>query len=201
MTAHSSTTPKRGLMAWTTRDLMILMAIALVFGLLLTGMTYAFVLTMVFLTPMLSNGLFGGIWLLPAFMASYVLRRPGTALLTSLLYSLVMVPFSPYGVGVVFGGLIGGLCYELPFLFTRYRSYGLPMLVFGGAWANLATVLIHVPLSGGVNLAPGIWVLVVLVALVSGALGGWLATVLANALSRTGVLRATAMENDQGTVV
>lgn len=99
------------------------------------------------------------------------------------------------------GGLIGGFFYELPFLLTRYRFYGLPMLLVAGALSNLGTVLIQVPLAGGVNLAPGIWVFVVLVALVSGAIGGWLAKLLADAISRTGVLRGTAIASDQGAVV
>ncbi|NTV63422.1 MAG: hypothetical protein HGA65_07775 [Oscillochloris sp.] len=34
------TSQRRGLMAWSTRDLMVLVAIALVFGLLLTGLTF-----------------------------------------------------------------------------------------------------------------------------------------------------------------
>lgn len=201
MNMPTATTQPRGLMAWTTRDLMVLVSVSLVFGFLLIGMTYAFVLTMALLTPMISNGLFGGIWLLPAFLTSYVLRRPGTALLTSLLYSLVMVPFNPYGVASIIGGLIGGFFYELPFLCTRYRRYGLPLLILGGAVANLGTVLIHVPLAGGVNLAPGIWVFVVLVALVSGAIGGWLAKLLADTIARTGVLRGMAIASDQGAIV
>ncbi|NTV63421.1 MAG: ECF transporter S component [Oscillochloris sp.] len=97
---------------------------------------------------MISSSLYGGIWLLPAFMASYILRRPGTALLVSLLYSLVQVPFNPYGISVLLGGLIGGIAYELPFLFTRYRHYHLTFLLLIGTSASHGRTIFSSAASG-----------------------------------------------------
>lgn len=201
MTTQTTTIPRRGMLAWTTRDLMVLVAFALVFGLLLTGMSYVVALTAGLLTPMLGNALFGGIWLLPSLMASYILRRPGTALLMALLYSLVQVPLSPYGIAVMFGGVIGGVCYELPFLITRYRRYGLAMLVGGGGLANLATVAISGLMQGGLNLAPGLLLGVAVAGFASGALAGWLSKLLADSLVRAGLLGGTALGRERSAEV
>lgn len=193
MATQTVHTHRHGIMAWSTRDLMVLAAISLIFGLLLIGLTYVFMMTSTFLTLMISNALFGGVWLLPAFMATYIIRRPGTALLTVLLYSLVQLPFSPYGIAAIIGGIIGGVSYELPFLLTRYRRYGLPMLIVGGALANLLTVFSHVLFGGGLNIGLGMLGAVVLIGLLSGALGGWFSKQFADRLAHSGLLSGTAV--------
>ena len=182
---------KRGLAAWTTRDILVTAAIAIVFALLLTGMNYV----LVAVTPFgpLAIQAISGLWVIPGVITAYILRRPGAALISQLLVGVIQAPLSPYGWMTVIGQLTYGLASEAVFLATRYRNYRLPVLLIVGSVTNLVNMaLVYVPL-GYTRLSAGMQIAVVALTLLSGALGGWLAKGLADAIAQTGVLSGFAI--------
>lgn len=80
-----------------------------------------------------------GVWLVPGVLGMLIIRKPGVAVFTSLLASLVSALLgTPWGWSVVVYGLLQGLAPEAVFLATRYRRYVLPVAMVAAAAAGVA---------------------------------------------------------------
>ncbi len=133
MTNTSTIRSGRGLRGWTTRDLLVVAAIGVGLGLTLIPVVYAGFALRAALGP-LATVLYTGLFFLPGLMSLYVVRRPGASIINGLFMALVWIPLTPFGLAVVMPTLVARIGSELPFLFTRYRSFRLPLLLVGGAW-------------------------------------------------------------------
>jgi energy-coupling factor transport system substrate-specific component len=87
---------KRGLRAWTTRDLLVTAVIGIVFGLVAIPIQMVFT-SLEMLTGPIGSRILIGIFYTPALMALYIIRRPGAAVLTRLIIALASVAFTPWG--------------------------------------------------------------------------------------------------------
>ena len=187
---------KKGLAAWTTRDILVTAAIAIVFGLLLSGVDY---LSAVFvsISPVFA-GILAGFYFLPGIMVMYIIRRPGAAVLMRVLINLVMLSFTPFGWMHLVISVVFGLSSELPFLLTRYRDYRLRILLISGGLAGLLSFVLMFAFAGIANLAVTMQVIGLVVFVAGGALiGGALAKALADAIAKTGVLASFAIGQEQ----
>jgi energy-coupling factor transport system substrate-specific component len=82
-----------------------------------------------------------GIWLVPGVLAMLIIRKPGAALFTSLLASIVSALLgTQWGLWVVLYGLLQGLLPELVFLVARHRRFTLPIAMVAAAAAGAAAV-------------------------------------------------------------
>jgi len=172
--------------------LLVMAVISIVFAVLLLGATYLYA---IFIMPLGPLAMFAvsGLWFIPPIFIAYVLRRPGAALLTQAMISLISVPFSPWGWMNLITILMVGIPVELVFLATRYRNYRLFILMLAGIVPGLVNVVIGWVPFGLVSLSIEMQIAVVAVAIISGALGGWLAKILADATAKTGVLSSYAV--------
>ena len=141
---------KRGLAAWTTRDILVTAVIALVFGLLMAGYTYVSGSLLAIVGPIV-GAINGGFFLLPGVFTIYILRRPGAAFLSMVLIGFAMLPLTAFGWVAITGQAILGVFVELPFIVTRYRKFDLPMLLISGVLINVVTTAILI-LRGGPGL-------------------------------------------------
>jgi energy-coupling factor transport system substrate-specific component len=92
-----------------------------------------------------AEALIYGVWLIPAVLAGYVLRKPGAAVFTETLAAAFSVLLgSPWGVPVIWQGAIEGLGAELGFAATGYRVYGRSTAALSGALGGLAATLFDV---------------------------------------------------------
>jgi energy-coupling factor transport system substrate-specific component len=185
---------KRALAGWSTRDLLVVAAIGAALGAALIPFIYV-ILALQAAGPVVvwtATGLFA----VPNLMALYITRRPGAGLVSGIFVGLVQTPFNPAGWVIVSSTLLFGLGAELPFLFTRYRRYGLTFLVVAGAVACVPPLaFVYVP-TGLMNLSLAVQIGIILTTLLSGALlGGLLAKALSDTLARTGVLSGYAVGN------
>jgi energy-coupling factor transport system permease protein len=179
--------------AWSTRDLMVISAIGVALGVALVPVIYATMALHAALGP-LGMATIWGLYVVPLLVATRIMRRPGAALLASLLVPLVQLPFGPGGWIMLLLWLPAALACEAPFLLTRYRSLGLPTLMVAGALASLGFIAHMYLFIGFFDLALGLQVALVAVALLSGALlGGAPAKLLSGALAKTGVLSGYAV--------
>jgi energy-coupling factor transport system permease protein len=184
----------RGLWAWSTRDILIVAVTSLVFGFFLIGSTYLYYAVAV-LGPIVYWAL-NGLWLVPPIFMAYVIRRPGSALLTSLISCLLLIPFTPYGVASLFSGSLFGVLTELSlFLFTRYRAFGWIRLALVGILCGVLLLAITGASFGVFVLAPGVMISVFLSTLVGCVLCALLARALADALARAGVFAGTGLRS------
>ncbi|THV37001.1 ECF transporter S component [Glycomyces buryatensis] len=78
-----------------------------------------------------------GLWLIPAVLAPLIVRKAGAGIFTEGLAALMSLLLgSPYGITVIYQGLLQGLGGDLAFASGRYRRYGVPIAMLGGALAG-----------------------------------------------------------------
>ena len=147
------------------------------------------------------QGFMYGVWLVPGVLGALVLRRPGAALLCSLVASTVSALLgNQWGLTVVWYGLLQGLAPELVFLLHRYRSWVLRTALLAGAAAGLAAVALDLSLyypEWSLAWKATYAALVTASAAVVAGAGSWL---LVRALAPTGVLAPFPSGREQADV-
>nr|BBH87221.1 hypothetical protein KTC_19720 [Thermosporothrix sp. COM3] len=180
-----------GWLAWSTRDILVLAAVGVVFGIVLGALMYVYLLSIVL--GVIVAWAWIGIMILPCFFIAYALRRAGAAFLIALLYCLVMLPISPYGPSIMITGLLCAFAGEIGVAVgTRYRHFGLPSMALTGAAGGVAMLIIYLifyPTS--FDLALPILIGVIVVTIVSSTINSIVAKYLGDAAARTGVLAGT----------
>jgi energy-coupling factor transport system substrate-specific component len=170
-------------------------AIAVVFG-IVNNVTGVFYQTLAASGGPVVAQLFG-IFSIPACLAGFIIRKPGAALITFLLNSLVQaLAGNPAGFGTLGWGVTVGLGAELAFAATRYRNYGpVVMFISGGlseVLGNLWTYTLF-GLWGTLASAPQVFLGVEVVGFIAfGVESGLVALVLGTILLRSGLLRSFA---------
>ncbi len=197
MSTETTTQPKPRLKDWTTRDLLVMAAISIAFGLILAGVNYLAGLLLA-VNPMLAV-IFSGLYFLPGLMIMLIVRRPGANILTRVIVNLAQLPFTPFGwAPLVMEPLFFGGAAEMPFLITRYRDFRLRIAVIGGVAAGVVSFLMMLAFGFFSGFSFGFIIATLAIFLLSGALlGGVLATVLVNAIAKTGVLNSFAIGQEQ----
>jgi energy-coupling factor transport system substrate-specific component len=191
-----STTP------WRTVDVVVASALAAAFGVVFWAWGNLWTSTQGAFTGFPPGQAFMyGVWLLPGVLGALLIRKPGAAIYTELVASIISAFLgTAWGLQVVLYGLVEGAAPELVFAFLLYRSWKLPAALAAGAVAGLAAALLDLALyyadwSGGWQLSYA--VLLAASSLVIAGLGSWL---LVRALAKTGVLAPFASGRDQALV-
>lgn len=175
----------------TLRDMVLMVALSVVFGFLYWALVQMWGPLRVAMGPLgdlAQNVLIGG-WIVVAPLATYILRKPFVGILTEIIAAVVEVIFlgSPVGPILLLTGLVQGAGAELPFALTRYRRYGWATFAASGLSAAVFSFIYNIYRLGwlgqdfvllrlGFQLGSGI------------VLAGLLAKFIGNALLRTGVL-------------
>lgn len=185
-----SSPPAKGGPRWRTVDIVVASVLAVAFGVVF----WAWGDLWNWSSPAFAGfppaqALMYGVWLLPGVLGGLVIRKPGAALYTELVASVVEALLgSTWGLQTIVYGLFEGLAPELVFYLLSYRYWRLPSALTAGALAGAT--------AAGLDLAyyyaawPSGWMTVYTVivtvssALVAG-LGSW---ALVRSMARTGVL-------------
>jgi energy-coupling factor transport system permease protein len=172
---------------WTTRDIVIGSGLAVAVGMLFVA--WAWVTQVLRIIPEPFNDWAVGFWMIGGTLVAYVVRRPGAAFMGEMVAALVEAPLVPWGITTLISGLVQGLPAEAAFALTKYRNWGLGVLMAAGALAAVGGFLQeYYPYGMSERL---LWVQLASLGLriVGGAvLGGWLAKVTGDALVETGTL-------------
>jgi energy-coupling factor transport system substrate-specific component len=124
---------RRPLLKYRTVDLVIAVAIGVVFGVvfLAWGQMYTLTEPLTLIFPP-SSGLLTGVFFLPALVAALVVRRPGAALLAEVVAAVMeTILGGQWGIGAFASGLLQGAGVELAFALTAYRKFTLPVAAAG----------------------------------------------------------------------
>jgi len=131
-----------------------------------------------------------GVWLAPGVLGALVIRKPGAALYTELVASIVEALLgSSWGLSVVAYGVAQGLAPELVFAAFAYRLWRLPVSVAAGAAAGIAAAVLDLVYYYGTWHAGWKVSYVALVMASSAVVAGFGGAMLVRALARTGVLQ------------
>jgi energy-coupling factor transport system substrate-specific component len=137
-----------------------------------------------------AEALIYGVWLVPAVLAGYIIRKPGAALFTETVAAAISLLLgSPWGGIVILQGAIEGAGAELAFAATRYRWYHRPTAALSGALGGFAATVF----DAFVYYADTSWLTFRLPYIAFGTVSSLLiaglgSVVLSRGLARTGVL-------------
>jgi energy-coupling factor transport system substrate-specific component len=187
---------------WTTRDAVLVAVLAVVFGFLYMQWVPIWLAAAGLGAQIGQEALFG-FWLIAGVLASYVIRRPGAALVGEFLAALAEVLFgAAAGTPLLVTGVMQGLGAELVFGVRGWKDYSLPTMMLAGAVAMLVALPWNWFRLGYFQLNPGLLVVLLIVRLLSGAIiSGLAGKLLGDALARTGVLSSFALGRERQELV
>lgn len=119
---------------WKLKEVAMLSIISVIAGVLYMAFSFLGygirnVLTPFGLAPFGFEVIFG-LWFIGSVISAYIIRKPGTALLTGLISAAAeMLSGSPGGANILLVGLIQGAGAELPFALTIWKNYQTRILV------------------------------------------------------------------------
>jgi energy-coupling factor transport system permease protein len=119
-------------------DIVVTAAIAVAFGVVFWawGLLYNGPADII---PLPGRAFMYGVWLVPAVLGALVIRKPGAAIYTETVASLVSIALGTvWGWTLAVQGPIEAAAGELGFAILLYRSYGLVAAALAGALAGLA---------------------------------------------------------------
>ena len=202
ITTPASETGAEPVTSWRTVDIVVASSIAAAFGVIFWAWGQLWNTAQPAFTGFPpAQGFMYGVWLLPGVLGALIIRKPGAAIYTELVASIISAFLgTAWGLQVVLYGLVEGAAPELVFAFLLYRSWKLPAALAAGAVAGVAAALLDLAFyytawSGGWQLSYTL--LLVASSLVVAGAGSWL---LVRALAKTGVLAPFASGRDQALV-
>jgi energy-coupling factor transport system permease protein len=188
-----------GRFRWRVVDIVVASVIAVACAFLFLVWNVGYEIPSAALKPLLPGlqGLLAGPWLIAGVLGGLVIRKPGAAIYTELVASVISALVgNQWAALTLVSGFVQGLGAELVLLVFLYRVWRMPVAVLAGAAAGLACGI-----TDRILWYPGVDTLFTTVYIasttVSGAviagLGGWL---LMKALAATGALSRFAAGRD-----
>lgn len=192
---NTNTRAKSGASQWSQREIVVVAAIGVVFGMLYLAWVQLWLFVQALTGPLAMEVLFG-FWFIASIIAAYIIRKPGAAFIAEVIAGIAEVMTgNPSGVILLLTGVIQGLGAEVPFALTGWRNYSLPVLLASGASAAIFSFIYNWFRFSYWELNVGLLITMLLLRVLSGViLGGWLGKVVANRLYRTGVLQGLAID-------
>jgi energy-coupling factor transport system substrate-specific component len=176
--------------AWRTVDVVVAAVVAVAFGVVFWAWNALWATTAPAFTALpAAQYLISGVWLIPAVLGGFIIRKPGAALFCELLAAIVSALIgSQWGLDTVVSGIVQGAGAEIVFLLFRYRTWTLPVAALAGA-ASAAAAWVHDMIVYYPDLGVGGWAVFVPFYLVSAAvIAGIGSYYLTRSLAQTGVL-------------
>lgn len=177
-----------------TRILLSAAAIGAAGGVFVIALNWSSVLASALLGPLafLVYAATIALWIIPAFLAQALLRRPGIGLLAAVLMGLVNAPFVQGGGQQILNFVVAGVLLELPFLVGLYRTWspravGIRQFITALVFSGVYTYLVFLGFDARTMPAAGIWVAVIVGAVISSGAAPWIAGLLAARLRAAGV--------------
>lgn len=126
---------------WRVVDIVVASVIAVACAVVFLLWNVGYEAPSALLKPLLPGlqGLLAGPWLVAGVLGALIIRKPGAALYTELVASVVSALIgNQWGPLTIVSGLVQGLGAELIFLLFAYALWRLPVAVLAGAGAGLA---------------------------------------------------------------
>ena len=130
---------------WRTRDIVVAATIGVAFAVVFWFWNVAIWPSsaglFAFFPP--AQNIIYGVWLIPAILAPYIVRRPGAAFFAEMVAAVISALLgNQWGVDTLLSGFVQGAAAELVFAMTLYRAWSLPVLGTA-ALASAAGAWIH----------------------------------------------------------
>lgn len=176
--------------AWRTVDIVVAAVIAVAFGVVFWAWNALWAATSpAFAALPASQYLISGVWLVPAVLGGFVIRKPGAGLFCELLAAIVSALIgSQWGLDTVVSGVVQGGGAEIVFLLFRYQQWTLTVAALA-ATASALAAWVHDMIVYYPDLGAGAWAVFVPFYVISAAvIAGIGSFYLVRSLAETGVL-------------
>ncbi|HEV2251425.1 MAG TPA: ECF transporter S component [Candidatus Limnocylindria bacterium] len=176
--------------AWRTVDIVVAAVIAVAFGVVFWAWNALWAATSpAFAALPASQYLISGVWLVPAVLGGFVIRKPGAGLFCELLAAIVSALIgSQWGLDTVVSGVVQGGGAEIVFLLFRYQQWTLTVAALA-ATASALAAWVHDMIVYYPDLGAGAWAVFVPFYVISAAvIAGLGSFYLVRSLAETGVL-------------
>ncbi|MCM3289966.1 ECF transporter S component [Paenibacillus sp. MER 180] len=183
---------------WKLRDIVVLSSLSVVFAVIYLLFLQIGNVLVGFMGPMGYEVIFG-IWFIVSIIATYIIRKPGAAVISETVAGLIEVLIgNAVGPILIVSALIQGLGAEAVFAATRYRNYSTKVLMLAGVGSAVFSFAWGYFRSGYAAYSVGLIIAMFVVRCISGALlSGLLGKWIADALANTGVLRSFPIAKGQ----
>ncbi|WP_430057561.1 ECF transporter S component [Paenibacillus alvei] len=183
---------------WKLRDIVVLSSLSVVFAVIYLLFLQIGNVLVGFMGPMGYEVIFG-IWFIVSIIATYIIRKPGAAVISETVAGLVEVLIgNAVGPILIISALIQGLGAEAVFAATRYRNFSTKVLMLAGVGSAVFSFAWGYFRSGYAAYSLGLILAMLLVRCISGAvISGLLGKSIGDALANTGVLRSFPIAKGQ----
>ncbi|EJW14549.1 MULTISPECIES: ECF transporter S component [Paenibacillus] len=183
---------------WKLRDIVVLSSLSVVFAVIYLLFLQIGNVLVGFMGPMGYEVIFG-IWFIVSIIATYIIRKPGAAVISETVAGLVEVLIgNAVGPILIVSALIQGLGAEAVFAATRYRNFSTKVLMLAGVGSAVFSFAWGYFRSGYAAFSLGLILAMLLVRCISGAvISGLLGKSIGDALANTGVLRSFPIAKGQ----
>lgn len=117
----------------TTFELVLTLVLAVALGVAFWGWTFVYDLAKPFLKVSGLSYLVAGFWILASILVPHIVRKPGIALMASIMAAFVESMLTHWGLMSVVWGLVQGLGAEIIFFIFAYRKWNLFVLMLASA--------------------------------------------------------------------
>jgi energy-coupling factor transport system substrate-specific component len=133
-------------------------------------------------------------------LCAYIIRKPGAATVAETMNGVAQVlSGNPNGVMVLGAGFLQGFMSDLAFAFYGYKRWTLGVVALSGALAPLLQQIPEVYFFGVGDMGLGYNLLALVIRMISGAIYALvLVRPIARGLAKAGVLRGTAIADEEG---
>lgn len=170
------------------KEIVVIAMISIVMGVVSIGMDMIYTPITTLLGPV-GGALVYGFYLISALLPLYIIRKPFAGIAGSLFTGVVnLLLGSPYGINIIVAAALQGVGVEIGALLGKYEKYNMVYLGIGSVLAMILVTIRDYFVFGFGELGP-MMPLIIAVRIVSSILlGAGLATLIGNALKKTGAL-------------
>jgi energy-coupling factor transport system substrate-specific component len=180
-----------GFESYTTRDILIIAVLAAIGGVAKVFTAQGFVLVAAF--GPYGSAIWSALFFIWPIIAAFIVRKPGAATISMVLGGVIeLLAGSPIGVVTLYSNFVEGLGGDIGFLLWRYKKYGVLQHAVAGFLQPIGGFVITYFFFGFAAMAPGAFILYILVSLLGGVLGGLLAYAINKGIEASGLVRPQA---------
>lgn len=185
--------------AWKLKDVLLVAVTAVLFGVVYLGCVYAGSMIYGLLAPFglasLGYEPFYGIFFMAGAFGAYVIRKPGSGLISEVLAAVLECLLGNFfGPIVILSGLVQGLGFELLIALRGYKKFDVGTMSAAAVACSVLTMGYNLVISGYSKIAAPVLLLMLAVRLVSAvAFDGLLTPRLADGLVKAGLLKGYAV--------
>ncbi len=121
----------------TLYEIVSTVIVSVVIGIAMWGWTLVYDVLKIFLDSTPFNYITSGFWVIPGLLLPFIIRKPGVAMLASIVAAFVQGLISQWGLGAVIYGFLQGAGAEITFACFSYRRFNLLVLSLAGMASGL----------------------------------------------------------------